>query len=125
MVGDGGTILRTTDGGANWTKQSSGRRCRSMVFYSPMPALGGGWSSGSFFAQQMGGTNGQSDNWNNVRSQQRLFHRCNTGTAVGGGYPNATILHTTNGGVNWTSQPNPAIILSITYVSRMPIQEQR
>jgi photosystem II stability/assembly factor-like uncharacterized protein len=108
-VGDAGTILRTTNGGIDWTSQSSG--------------ITTGWLKGVFFTDVNNGTAVGYDNSNHVGAIIRTidggtnwtsqtsgttkplydvsFTDPNNGIVVG---TESTILRTTNGGTNWTSQ---------------------
>jgi len=102
-VGGGGTILRTTDGGTNWTPQTSGTTniLYGVFFNDPSTgtAVGGG---GTILRTINGGadwnaqTSGTTDTLRGVSFTDAI-----NGTAVGG---DGTILHTTNGGAIWTSQ---------------------
>lgn len=75
-VGNVGTILRTTNGGATWTRQTSGTT-----------------NGGTTWSSQ---TSGTSNNLSGV-----FLRDANTGTAVG---DKGTILRSTNGGATWTKQ---------------------
>ncbi len=106
-VGDGGTILRTTNGGATWTQQTSGTGwgLNSVSFTDANNgcAVGGGYggtilrtiNGGTTWIQQ---TSGMSD-WFSLNGVS--FTDANNGCAVGDG---GTILQTTDGGATWTQQ---------------------
>jgi hypothetical protein len=103
VVGDNGTILKTTNGGTNWTLQPSW--ATDGLYSVHFPDSSTGWAvgdngtilkttnGGSFWATQQSGT---------VSSLYSVYFTNNsTGWAVGG---NGTILKTTNDGTNWTTQ---------------------
>jgi photosystem II stability/assembly factor-like uncharacterized protein len=107
VVGDSGTILRTTNGGSLWTSQSSGT---TESFYGVSftdanhgTVVGGSGTilrttdGGATWAPQSSGT---LLDWRGV-----CFTDVNNGTVVGGGgggeYPLGIILHTTDGGATW------------------------
>ncbi|MFC1558519.1 YCF48-related protein, partial [candidate division KSB1 bacterium] len=102
-VGYEGTILHTTDGGVNWSSQTSGTiNYLTSVHFTDVNT---GWafgSSGIILYTIDGGTS-----WNSqvaVNSDvfnSLYFTDSNTGWAVGG---IGTILCTADGGMNWTSQ---------------------
>src|SRR5262249_16714511 len=104
-VGYGGTILRTTDGGASWTPQFSGTtnilHGVSFVDANTGTAVG---ESGSIVRTTDGGATWtpQFSGTTNILYGVS-FVDANTGTAVGG---NGTILRTTDGGATWTVQPS-------------------
>jgi photosystem II stability/assembly factor-like uncharacterized protein len=101
-VGTEGTILRTTDGGATWARQSSGTTAvlygvsfvnadtATVVGYdgtTRLPVILRTTDGGATWTPQESGTN------NSLGGV--FFVDANTGWAVGGG---GTILHTTTGG---------------------------
>jgi photosystem II stability/assembly factor-like uncharacterized protein/putative cell wall-binding protein len=111
-VGDGGTILRTTDGGVTWTKATSGttRGLRSVRFTDEHT----GWAvgdSGTIIATSDGGvtwtkrTSGTTQDLHSVH-----FTDADTGWAVGGVLdtistpPSRVVLKTSDGGTTWTTQ---------------------
>ena len=109
-VGDGGSILRTTNGGTTWTSESSGTT-DNLYGVSFIDANNGTivGESGIILRTTNGGTNwtlqssGTTNQLNGVS-----FTDANTGTVIGGiafldNYV-GTILRTTNGGTNWTLQ---------------------
>ncbi len=102
-VGGYGTILRTTDGGQNWTIQSSGTTSTlyGVSFTDPShgTAVGG---DGTIIRTTDGGNNWVSQASGTTNALLAVsFIDANTGTAVG---ENGIILRTTNGGVSWESQ---------------------
>jgi len=120
VVGNGGTILKTTDGGLNWIPQYSGSTTdwfRSVYF----PNANTGYTVGIDIYGNNGiirkTTNGGID-WTNQNSgtnqvlESVYFTDANTGYAVGninvgggtGGYTACIILKTINGGTNWTEK---------------------
>jgi len=102
-VGDWGMILKTTDGGANWSEQSSGTTeyLYSVHFTDPNTGYAVGNSgiilktinAGITWTSQISGT-GQS-------LISVYFSDSNTGYAVG---TSGVVLKTINAGINWTSQ---------------------
>jgi IPT/TIG domain/Photosynthesis system II assembly factor YCF48 len=102
-VGDGGTILATTNGGATWGAQSSGG-CATLEAVAFSDATHG-WAvgeGGTILATTNGGatwgaqSSGTTEWLNGV-----AFSDANHGWAVGEG---GTILATTNGGATWGAQ---------------------
>lgn len=103
VVGEGGVILKTTDGGANWQQQSSGtnKELWSVYFINDTT----GWIAG--YEGTILKTTDGGDNWV-PKNSSTVFHLIslhfvdlNTGWVVGSG---GTILKTTNGGNNWQLQ---------------------
>jgi photosystem II stability/assembly factor-like uncharacterized protein len=105
-VGYSGTILKTTNGGANWLLQTSGTsNWLGSVHFTDTNT---GWAVGN------SGTILKTTNGGTVWTQQAsvtiswlnsvYFTDSNTGWTVGGDYPTGIILKTTNGGINWTQQ---------------------
>jgi photosystem II stability/assembly factor-like uncharacterized protein len=102
-VGDGGTIVRTTNGGASWTLQSSGfpYQLSGVSFTDANTGTAVGVAGtilrttdgGASWTLQSSGTS----SW--LRGVS--FTDANTGTAVGDG---STIVHTTDGGASWKLQ---------------------
>jgi hypothetical protein len=103
VVGGRGTILKTTDGGANWNAQTSGTT--EWLFSVHFIDNNIGWAvgyNGKILKTTNGGTN-----WNSQTSgttaelESVYFTDNNTGWAVGW---DGTILHTTNGGVSFIEE---------------------
>lgn len=99
--GNSGTILKTTDGGANWTSQTSGtvHNLFGIHFLTETE----GWAtgiSGTILHTTDGGTNwsAQTSNTGNLIYEIEFIDAMN-GWAVG---YSGSILHTTNGGDTWT-----------------------
>ncbi len=116
-----GIILRTTDGGNNWTKQTNGANCmlndvhfidvNNGTIVGGSDGLSGG--PGTILRTTDGGENWviQLSDTTAIAFNGVYFTDVNTGTAVGCGHWNAAlqryeskILRTTNGGINWISQ---------------------
>ena len=102
-VGSSGTILRTTNGGANWTSQSSGTYILlfgvSFTDENNGTAVGGG---GIILRTTNGGTDWTSQSSGAFKILCGVsFTDANNGTAVG---ENGTILRTTNGGVSFVEE---------------------
>jgi photosystem II stability/assembly factor-like uncharacterized protein len=103
VVGDDGTILRTTDGGSSWTPQASGTT-KWLYGVAFIDANGGTavGSGGIVLRTTNGGTTWtRQDSGATVSLLGVSFGDANNGTAVGDG---GTILRTTNSGVTWTRQ---------------------
>ena len=103
-VGYCGSIVRTTDGGANWAIQTSGTRnnLQSVLFTDANTGTAVG-DSGTILRTTNGGATWTSQSSGTTNSLLGVhFTDANTGTAVGIN----VILRTTNGGTNWTSQLN-------------------
>jgi hypothetical protein len=95
VVGNGGTILITTNGGTIWTYQSIGNTNLNAISYNT-----GIWtivgSEGTIIRNGINQTSGTSNDLFGVR-----FIDANNGLVVGEG---GTILSTTNGGLAWMNQ---------------------
>ena len=104
-AGDSGTILKTTNGGTNWTRQVSGTNnsLRSVYF----PDNNTGWVVGPYgiiLKTTNGGTQWISQSiGQDYHLTSVYFNDNNTGWVVGG-FAADNILKTTNGGTNWISQ---------------------
>lgn len=116
-VGDGGTILRTTNGGTNWTGQTSGTALNlngvSFTDANTGTVVGAG---GKILRTTNGGTN-----WTNQTSGTAQDLHCVAFTSASSGWAagNAgTMLHTTNGGTSWSPQVtgtgDPVLALSFS-----------
>jgi hypothetical protein len=103
-VGDEGTILHTSDGGANWTAQSSGANPAGLQGIHFVDAMTG-WAVGG--SDTILHTSDGGANWTAQASGKTVglwsvqFADANTGWVVGF---QGTILHTSDGGANWTAQ---------------------
>jgi photosystem II stability/assembly factor-like uncharacterized protein len=129
VVGDSGTILRTTNGGATWVAQSS-RTTISLLGVSFTDAsvgtvVGGDTDSlwqtcsvilrttngGAMWAPQSSGTT--------LPLRGAFFTDAKNGTVVGGdrGGDHGIVLHTTNGGATWMKQfeTNGACMNSVSF----------
>jgi photosystem II stability/assembly factor-like uncharacterized protein len=127
VVGDSGTILRTTDGGATWTSQSTVTKQRLTKIQFVGANLG--WAvgdSGIIIHTTNGGASWASQNSGTANCLLGIsFTDAMTGWVAGGqlltpyySYE-GIILHTTNGGANWTSvYTGPAILWSVSFVNR-------
>ena len=103
VVGDGGVIKRTTDGGNTWTLQASGTSTNMTDLY--FTDANTGWVvGGSGF---IGHTTNGGNTWTSQASGTSnflvsvFFTDINNGWVVGDG---GVIKHTTDGGNTWTSQ---------------------
>jgi photosystem II stability/assembly factor-like uncharacterized protein len=103
-VGNSGTILKSIDGGATWTPQSSGitGRLEGVCFADANTGSAVGLN-GIILGTNDGGATWtpQSSPTNNLISVSCTD--ANTATAVG---YNSTIIRTTDGGSTWTPQPS-------------------
>lgn len=102
-VGDGGKILKTTNGGTNWNSQTSGTlsQLNSVFFTSPTTGYVVG-ASGLIRKSTTSGTSWTAQTSNTTSYLYGVyFTDINNGYAVGF---SGTILKTTNGGTNWTSK---------------------
>ena len=113
-VGENGTILFTTDDGLNWSQQESGtsNNLKGVCFVDNNT----GWvvgdsgtilitsNGGVDWTQQLTGIN------NNLWSVS--FSDANNGWSVG----NQVMIHTTNGGTTWISQPSGYDLYSVCFV---------
>ena len=102
-VGSNGTIIRSTDNGASWKKQTSGTTVvLKSVFFIDADV---GWivgDIGTILHTDDGGTTWEAQASGITNHLESVFFTdSNRGWAVGHG---GTILRTTNGGMNWTSQ---------------------
>jgi photosystem II stability/assembly factor-like uncharacterized protein len=104
-VGNGGTILATTDGGINWTAQASGTDADLFAVQFLADGLHG-WAVGTdgtilTTADGGGSWTTETSGTNADLSAVQLLADGQHGWAVGDG---GTILETTDGGANWTAQ---------------------
>ena len=112
-VGDGGTILRTTDGGNKWIKQSSGTTLDLMgVSFTDANtgiAVGYGWNNSCesiILSTIDGGDNWENQSVGSIELYDVCYTDANTGTAVGYDFfgNQSVILRTTDGGNHWSNQ---------------------
>jgi photosystem II stability/assembly factor-like uncharacterized protein len=109
-VGIFGTILKTTNGGANWVSQSSGTTNDLWSVHFPMDTQTGyvvGYDhnsgSGAILKTTNGGANWVSQTSGTTHALPSVYFPGNTQTGYAVG-DSGTILKTTNGGANWVSQ---------------------
>lgn len=102
-VGDGGTILHTTSGGAVWSLESAPTSATLYAVHFASDA--DGWAAGAngtIFHTADGGLTWDGESTPTTATLRALaFSDAENGWAVGDG---GAVLHTSNGGVNWTSQ---------------------
>lgn len=101
IVGENGSILKTTNGGDNWETQNSGttQNLRSVFFWDEN--LGFIAGTDDLLATTNGGATWVYQ-WTLLTPMNDIdFYNENTGWAVG---TVGKILHTTNGGTNWEQQ---------------------
>lgn len=130
VVGSGGRIYATTDGGDHWVRQTSGtsRKLTKVCFIDTLRGWAtGGWQDGSSYLVLRtvnGGTNWTSQSFGTTAySCEDIFFL----DALNGwicGYDNSInpqIHHTTNGGTSWVRQTVPTSgngnVSSIDFVS--------
>ena len=103
VVGTGGTILRTTDGGKRWKRMASGTSTLLTAIFFADSSNGWVTGAGGFLSRTTNG--GESWSQQALDTQQPLyavsFSSLTVGWVVGGG---GTIFHTTDGGQHWTEQ---------------------
>ena len=103
-VGYNGLIIKTIDGGTNWSAQSSGTSYRLEGVHFVDSSIG--WvvgTEGTILATTNGGDNWSVQDYNATCSLYKTnFSDANTGWAVTGC---STIIATTNGGSDWITQP--------------------
>lgn len=110
VVGESGTILKTTNGGIDWTSQSSGTTAHLSKVHFVNETTG--WicgSPGTILKTTNGGLNWLSQNSGTSDYLGDIyFADLNTGWIVGGDYTiwRTLILSTTDGGMNWIPQVN-------------------
>ncbi len=110
VVGDNGSILKTTDGGSNWTPQTSGttETLRGVFFWDSNM----GWACGGngiIVATTNGGNSWTPQNSTTTNQLNGVqFVSATTGWVIGNG---SRLLKTINGGGSWTQQNNQGIDL--------------
>lgn len=106
IIGDAGTVIKTVDGGDNWSFQTgiSSIKLNSVYFLNEYT----GWISctGAIYKTTDGGNNWMLLN-NSTRDLMSIFFvNDNTGWVTGSVY---TILKSTDGGVSWTNLMTPGL----------------
>ena len=121
IVGSNGVILKTTNGGNTWTRQTSGTSngLLSVYFTDENTGYAVG-QNGTILKTINGGTawEAQTSSTTNVLNSV-FFTDESTGYVVGGFSDAAVILKTTNGGTTWTEQSNGTIkgLKSVVFTS--------
>jgi photosystem II stability/assembly factor-like uncharacterized protein len=125
-VGDSGTILKTSNGGAYWEIKSSGVTSNLYSVHFPSISLGYAVGEGGIILKSSNG----GENWSSQNAiitsnlNAVYFTDDNTGYAAGGNGDSLYILKTSNGGIQWSmvylyvSTPNPwypSILYSIRF----------
>ncbi len=105
VVGDQGSILKTTNNGTSWFTQSSGTAdSLNAVYFSSVST---GWiatSGGRVLSTTNGGTTWTATILDSTKALYSFsFVSASTGWVVGAA---GAIFKTTNGGANWTAQPS-------------------
>jgi photosystem II stability/assembly factor-like uncharacterized protein len=118
-VGDGGTVIKTTDGGENWNFQTSGTSewLESVHFTDQNTGWIVGWD-GTILKTTDGGGNWHSQiSGTDFHLYSVYFINNNTGWIVGKA---GTILNTTDGGINWSSQTSgtSSYLFSVFFIDR-------
>ena len=115
VVGQGGTVLRTTNGGTNFTFQSTGtlNHLFGVYFINNITGYIAG-DVGLILKTTNGGTSwGAQSSGVNVQLQSISFLNANTGFVIGW---YGTFLRTTDAGLNWTKFPT-TITTNLTSLS--------
>ncbi|MBC8489367.1 MAG: T9SS type A sorting domain-containing protein [Bacteroidetes bacterium] len=113
VAGEGGTILKTTDGGSTWQQKNSntGNALGGIQFVTPNIGYAGGMD-GPLLKTTDTGESWNIINFSNI-TQQKLgggwfFNENNSVIALGNtNYDNSKILKTTNGGASWDTVYTP------------------
>ena len=120
VVGDEGTLLRTTDGGTNWTQLniSTTKNLNDIYFLDSQTGYVVGDSG--FFASTVDGGSSWNSTYLNASGELNLnsvfFTSVLTGYAGGSvNFTQGIILKTTDGGINWTVTNTPVGSLDINY----------
>jgi len=117
VVGESGTILKTTNGGDNWIPQSSGTTndLKSVFFIYPS-----GWAvgeGGTILKTTNAGINWIPQSSGTTQDLRSVYFDDHyNGTVVGN---SGIILNTTNGGTNWTPQISGSLISLLSVILRM------
>lgn len=103
LVTTGGSIKKTTDGGATWATQTSGvATTLDSIYCTDSSTCWAGGASGVILATTNGGTNWSAQTSGTANALYAVdFISSTVGYAVGA---SGTIVATTNGGTNWTVQ---------------------
>jgi photosystem II stability/assembly factor-like uncharacterized protein len=110
VTGENGTILRTTNGGADWTVLSSGTtQTLNAVFAVDDDSVFAAGAAGTLLKTRSGG--GVTTSSSNLNA---VYFRGDTGYVVGEG---GTSLRTANGGITWTALTGSSQNLYATFVS--------
>jgi len=108
-VGDGGTILKTTDGGINWAVQTSSTTSSLTKVYFPNTNTGYVVGANEIILKTINGGINWTKQTSTISSPYYLrsvyFTDADTGYVVG---DNGKILKTVDGGENWTNQTSGA-----------------
>ena len=108
VVGNDGTILRTTDGGANWISQTSGTTKRLLSVYFKDSNTGTAVGDSTLIRTTDGGINWFPQSLppgvgTNPVFESVQYVDANIGMIVGW---TGNILRTTDGGASWSLQPD-------------------
>jgi photosystem II stability/assembly factor-like uncharacterized protein len=111
-VGELGTILRTTNGGATWTNQSTGTiSSLNGIFFTDLnTAFVVGDEGTILFTTDEGATWATRTSGTTTSLMAVYFTNSNNGFAVGGEWGSGgLVLRTTDGGNTWTSTPSGTV----------------
>lgn len=112
--GYGGTILKTTNGGTNWSiLKSDVFKILFSVYFTDINTGYVSGESGIIFKTTNGGTN-----WFNLNSgtNENLFSLCFTSASTGYCVMRDSVLKTTDAGLNWTKQPVSSSLYSFSNI---------
>lgn len=118
-VGWGGTIVHTTDGGANWVQQTSAPNHLWSVDFTCADTGTAVGSGGTIVRTTDGGAHYTVQNSGTAYDLLGVcFTGASTGTVVG---TNGIILRTTNGGISWEPQTSGTIynLIGVSFVDAM------
>ncbi|HEY5123241.1 MAG TPA: T9SS type A sorting domain-containing protein [Ignavibacteria bacterium] len=128
---DKGYILKTTNGGLNWTEQYKDSLDNATHIYSiQFINQNTGFAIGSkfynnktkFFKTTDGGVNWDTVFYSNGKNKSLFFINQNTGW-IGGfrDFDSSSISYTTDGGLNWTSQKNNYLnnVINIFFINNL------
>ncbi len=101
IVGDGGTFMKTTNGGSNWTNQSIAPVMLYSIYFTDANTGYTVGDGGIILKTVNSGTSWTSQTSTSYSLHSVYFANTNVGYIAGG---HGTILKTTNGGTSWTAQ---------------------
>jgi photosystem II stability/assembly factor-like uncharacterized protein len=124
-VGNGGTIIKTTDGGTTWISQSSGTTFHlysvSFIDTANGMAVGGNGSRPIILRTTNGGTNWTEQLISGITNSLSSVSFLDTINATAVSFYSNTIIHTTNGGATWILHSPFGVyyyLYSVTFVDK-------